>query len=399
MGNPKSILCIASYEKGFDFMKTAKEFGARVFLLTSKSLEHASWPRESIDEVFYMPDVNKVWNSEDMINGVSYLCRKKEIDIIVALDDFDVEKASQLREHLRIPGMGDTTMRYFRDKLAMRARAKELYIKVPDFIHVLNHDKLNKFLDEVEPPFVLKPRMLAGATGITKINNRDEFWDAINSLGDKQSYYLLEKFIPGEIFHVDSIITDKNVKFALAHKYGLPPMEVAHDGRVFTSHTINRDSGDSKKLLEINKEVIEGLGLVKGISHSEFIKSSETGEFYFLETSARVGGANISELVKAASGLNLWSEWVKLELYHHYVLPPVKEDYAAIMLSLAKQKNPDLTSFDDPEIIWKLDKAFHAGLVIASSSFERVQELLNSYTKRFYEEFFTSAPISSKPTD
>ncbi|MDX9923789.1 MAG: ATP-grasp domain-containing protein [Ignavibacteriaceae bacterium] len=399
MGNPKTILCIASYEKGFDFMKTAKEFGARVFLLTSKSLEHASWPRDSIDEVFYMPDVNKVWNSEDMINGVSYLCRKKEIDIIVALDDFDVEKASQLREHLRIPGMGDTTMRYFRDKLAMRARAKELYIKVPDFIHVLNHDKLNKFLDEVEPPFVLKPRMLAGAAGITKINNRDEFWDAINSLGDKQSYYLLEKFIPGEIFHVDSIITDKNVKFALAHKYGLPPMEVAHDGRVFTSHTINRDSGDSKKLLEINKEVIEGLGLVKGISHSEFIKSSETGEFYFLETSARVGGANISELVKAASGLNLWSEWVKLELYHHYVLPPVKEDYAAIMLSLAKQKNPDLTSFDDPEIIWKLDKAFHAGLVIASSSFERVQELLNSYTKRFYEEFFTSAPISSKPTD
>ncbi len=399
MGNPKTILCIASYEKGFDFMKTAKEFGARVFLLTSKSLEHASWPRESIDEVFYMPDVNKVWNSEDMINGVSYLCRKKEIDIIVALDDFDVEKASQLREHLRIPGMGDTTMRYFRDKLAMRARAKELYIKVPDFIHVLNHDKLNKFLDEVEPPFVLKPRMLAGAAGITKINNRDEFWDAINSLGDKQSYYLLEKFIPGEIFHVDSIITDKNVKFALAHKYGLPPMEVAHDGRVFTSHTINRDSDDSKKLLEINKEVIEGLGLVKGISHSEFIKSSETGEFYFLETSARVGGANISELVKAASGLNLWSEWVKLELYHHYVLPPVKEDYAAIMLSLAKQKNPDLTSFDDPEIIWKLDKAFHAGLVIASSSFERVQELLNSYTKRFYDEFFTSAPISSKPTD
>lgn len=267
MGNPKTILCIASYEKGFDFMKTAKEFGARVFLLTSKSLEHASWPRDSIDEVFYMPDVNKVWNSEDMINGVSYLCRKKEIDIIVALDDFDVEKASQLREHLRIPGMGDTTMRYFRDKLAMRARAKELYIKVPDFIHVLNHDKLNKFLDEVEPPFVLKPRMLAGAAGITKINNRDEFWDAINSLGDKQSYYLLEKFIPGEIFHVDSIITDKNVKFALAHKYGLPPMEVAHDGRVFTSHTINRDSGDSKKLLEINKEVIEGLGLVKGISH------------------------------------------------------------------------------------------------------------------------------------
>jgi hypothetical protein len=47
-----TILCISSYEKGHDFMKECKAHGCRVLLLTSKSLENAGWPRESIDEIF-----------------------------------------------------------------------------------------------------------------------------------------------------------------------------------------------------------------------------------------------------------------------------------------------------------------------------------------------------------
>jgi hypothetical protein len=81
----------------------------------------------------------------DVIYGVSFVARKEKIDRMVALDDFDVEKAAALREHLRVPGMGDTTARYFRDKLAMRLRATEMEIPVPEFIHVLNHNELNEF--------------------------------------------------------------------------------------------------------------------------------------------------------------------------------------------------------------------------------------------------------------
>ena len=106
-----TILCISSYEKGFDFMREAKAQGCRVILLTSKSLENADWPRESLDEIFYIPDKNKDWNMQDVIYGVSYLARTENIDRIVALDDFDVERAASLREHLRLGGMGDTTAR------------------------------------------------------------------------------------------------------------------------------------------------------------------------------------------------------------------------------------------------------------------------------------------------
>jgi biotin carboxylase len=49
--------------------------------------------------------------------------------------------------------------------------------------------------------------------------------------------------------------------------------------------------------------------LKHGAAHTEFIKCNEDGKIYFLETSSRVGGAHIAEMVEAASGINLWGEW------------------------------------------------------------------------------------------
>src|SRR5262249_35680016 len=138
-GRPLTILCVSSYEKGQEFIRTCKAIGCHVLLLTVEKLRNANWPFESINEVFTMPEDLPL---EGLIKAVSYPARTQQIDRIVALDEFDMENVSALREHLRIPGMGLTTVRYFRDKLAMRARAREIGILVPEFIHVLNYDNL-----------------------------------------------------------------------------------------------------------------------------------------------------------------------------------------------------------------------------------------------------------------
>src|SRR6266699_2342350 len=204
----KTVLCITSYEKGQEFMRACKRLGSYVILLTVTTLENAHWPHESIDELFYMPDLSKV---DDVIRGISFLARTRIIDRIVALDDYDVWTAANLREYLRIPGMGDTTVRYFRDKLAMRLKAQEHDIPVPDFVHVLHYDKIREYMERVPPPWVLKPRSEASTIGIAKINTPQEFWSRIDTLGDKQSYYLLERYIPGEVYHVDSLTVDREV--------------------------------------------------------------------------------------------------------------------------------------------------------------------------------------------
>lgn len=396
---PLTILCLASYEKGAQFMRECKRQGCRVLLLTSESIAKADWPRESIDGIFLIPDVNKKWKLDDVIKGVSYLARTETIDRIVALDDFDLETAAALREHLRVPGMGETTTRYFRDKLAMRMRASEAGIAVPDFIHVLGYESLRDYMARVPSPWLLKPRFEASATGIKKLNSPDELWNSLEELGDRQSFYILERFVPGDIFHVDSIISEKEIIFAAAHKYGSPPLDVAHDGGIFTTSTVLRDSEDERALLSLNSEVLNAKGLVRGVSHTEFIKGHADGRFYFLETSARVGGANIVELVEAATGINLWAEWAKIEIARGeraYQLPSLRRDYAGLIISLARQKHPDTSAYNEEEIVWRLNKRYHAGLIVRSADHARITRLLNDYTKRFYQDFFAREPLPEK---
>jgi biotin carboxylase len=400
--NPLTILCLASYEKGHNFIRECKRQGCRVLLLTSQSLrETAQWPRESLDDIFYMPDEDNKWNPLHTILAVSHLARTESIDRLVPLDDFDLELAATLREHLRIPGMGETTTRYFRDKLSMRMKAREAGLPVPDFVHVLNDHAVAEFLDRVPAPWVLKPRLMAGAIGIKKIHSANEFWETAELLGDQRSFYLLERFVPGDIFHVDSIIYERDVLFAAASAYGAPPLEVSHTGGIFTTQMLQRGSPTEQALLAENKKVMQGMGMLRGVSHTEFIQASEDGRIYFLETSARVGGAHIADLIEAATGLNMWAEWAKVEVAggkSPYKVSPPRADYAGLLVSLARQESPDTSSYTDPEIVWRMDQKHHVGLIVRSPERDRVRELINSYIGRVKQDFHAALPARDKPT-
>ena len=395
---PLTILCVSSYEKGQEFLRTCKALGCTVLLLTVEKLRHADWPFECIDEVFTMPEELPL---QAILYSVSYLARFHSIDRIVALDEFDMENVSALREHLRILGMGLTTVRYFRDKLAMRARAKEAGIAVPEFVHVLNYRELSEFMARVPAPWLLKPRSQASGIGMKKLHDQAELWPLLEQLGDQQSFYLLEQFVPGSIFHVDSVSSDKSVLLAEAHAYGTPPLDTSHQGGVFTTRTLAREAPETKALVEINRQVLEGLGFLRGVTHAEFLKSHADGKIYFIEVAARVGGAYISDIVEAASGINLWREWARLEVgagKSAYKLPAVRRDYAGIILSLARQENPDTGAYGDPEIVYRVNKYHHAGLIVKSSSAERVEQLLASYAPRFANDFLATQPVPDKPT-
>lgn len=394
---PLTFLCITTYEKGQEFLRECKRQGCRVILLTAEKLRSADWPRESLDETFYLPEEIPI---SDIVKAVTHLARHEKLDRIVALDEFDMETAATLREHLRIPGMGLTTMRYFRDKLAMRMRALDRKIRVPDFVPVVNHGDIQYYLDHVPGPWVLKPRQEASAIGIKKITAAQELWPILDQFGDKQSAFLLEKFVPGDVYHADSVVSENEVVFANVSKYGKPPMNVAHGG-VFTTFSVERGSADDSALRAINRDLIAALGLLRGVAHAEFIRAQADGQFYFLECACRVGGAYINEMVETATGINLWREWARIEIAGEcgsYTLPPAGADYAGVILSLARQENPDTSAYNDPEVHLRIKKHHHAGLVLKSSEPHRIPALLESYARRFADEFMAVQPPRDKPT-
>ena len=393
------ILCIASYEKGQDFLRQCADLGVKPTLLTVDKLRDADWPRDILGELATTP---AELSREQILNTVSWMARGQRFDRVVALDEFDQETAALVREHMRLPGMNLSAANCYRDKLAMRTTARQMGFLVPEFCGIFFYDDLRAYMERVPSPWLLKPRAEASALGIRKIEDQEKLWRTLEDLGDEQSRFLLEQFVPGDIFHVDSIVSESKVVFSVAHQYGRPPMQVMHEGGVFTTRTVDRASDDWKKLTELNAKLAPSLGMVRGVTHGEYIRAHADGRFYFLEIAGRVGGAFISELVETASGINLWREWAKVEVAdlrgEKYVCPEARADYSGSVLCLAKTAEPDTSSFNAPEVVVRLKKHHHAGLIVRSPQAARVAQLLDEYSVAFAEKFMAKMPPPAKPT-
>lgn len=396
----ETILCITSYEKGQDFLRECAENGARTILITVEKLRDADWPREVLAGLYVLPSFDVV---EHVINAVSYLGRTERFARIVALDEFDMELAATLREHLRVPGLGVTATRAVRDKLTMRELTRAAGLAVPEFTGVLNHEVVSTFLHTTDGPWLLKPRTQASAIGIRKVHQPSELWPLLETLGDMQSHHLLERYIPGDVYHVDGIVADGAMKIMEVHRYAQPPFDVMHAGGVFCSRTVQRGGDEESALREETTQLVSAVGLRNGAVHAEFIRAADTGVYYFLEIAARVGGAHIADMVHASAGVNLWREWARLELAlarsATYVPPPLDRAHAGVLISLARQEWPDTSAYDDAEIVWRLRMRHHAGLVVAAPEAARVEQLLDMYLHRFHTDFYTSMPAPDRATN
>jgi biotin carboxylase len=400
---PLNIICLATYFKGADFIRECKAHGCRVVLVTKEKVLREDWPRESLDDLIAVPNDA---GPPLFIDLLAFLARKMKIDRVVALEEFDVVTAALMREHLCLPGLSSSGAKVFRDKLSMAVHSQRAGIDVPDFVPLVNIEEVDEFMQRVPEPWVIKPRSDVSAIGIRKVSEPEEVRRAMHEMNEREnlreraSYYVLARFVAGEVFHVDSVVNDGKVMFAGTNQYGRPPMQVAHQGGAYISRTLERGSADEKTLLAINKKLIRALGLERGATHAEFIKSDVDGKFYFLEIAARVGGAYISDVLDAASGVNLWREWARLEIADGKGpsrITPSRKEYAGIILSLAKQETPDTSNYADEEIIYRVKKKHHAGLIVRSPRLDRVNELLDDYGRRFVEDFVAVAPPPERP--
>jgi hypothetical protein len=402
-----TFLCVSCEYKGVDFLRYCKAEGNKVFLVTAKETEQDPWPRDVIDDIFFMEEVEHgSWNMEHFIAGLAYFMRSNKVDRIVALDDFDVEDVAELREHFRLPGMGQTTARHFRDKLAMRMKAADSGIRVPAFTPLFNDEEIRQFTERVAPPYMVKPRFEAAAKGIRKVHSAEALWQVLFELGEKRHFYLAEQFRPGDIFHVDTLSVDSKgagskAVFTSVAQYLSTPWDVAHGGGIFRSVICEHGGSDEQALTKANDAVLKAFGMRYSASHTEFIKSAEDGQFYFLETASRVGGAHIAEMVECATGINLWGEWARLESAvangTGYKLPSApkgqaKKLYGGIINSLSRHRHPDTSAFNDPEIVWRLERVHHIGFIVVSDKRERVLALLDDYARRIQDDFHAEMP-------
>jgi hypothetical protein len=303
------------------------QLGCRVILLTLDEYRDAGWPLNFIDELHTMPAGMTL---QQITNTVTYLGRSRKFARVVALDRHYMEIAAALREHLRIPGMGVTTARYFSDSLAVRIKASHLGVRAPAFTSVVNYDDLRAYMQDVPAPWRLTPRSESSGGAIQELHDSEQVWRALEDLGDRQSFFFLEQSIAGDHFYVDSITADRVVVFAAVYPYGGAFANSALEGELLQTRSVTYGTMEDERLRRVNTALLSNLRLVRGVTHTEFLRSHETGEFYFVETSAGVADGSIADMMKQTHGLNLWTEWARLEVAamrgERYALPSTRTD-------------------------------------------------------------------------
>ena len=399
------IVCIASFFKGNEFFEECAEQGWLVTLVTCENLLDEAWAWTSLSQVKTVPEDAK---QEDYIRAVTNIAGTQTIEKIVGIDEFDVLTAARAREHLQIEGMSSSYLLRFRDKLRMRKMACKAKMPCPEFIGTFNPEKINHFLENVPAPWVVKPRTEVNAFGIRKCETAEQVWqtlgelDARNTWRDHPSQFLIERFIEGKVFHVDSIVAGGKVLACGVSEYGTTPFQVSHQGGVFTTSIVSYQSKERRELEKLNKQLLKAFEYQRGVAHAEFLRSAATGRFYLLEVAARVGGAYIADVLEQACGFNLWREWAKLEIAmpdKPYKSPKLRREYAGITLCLANQEMPDTSHYKEKEIVYRVGKAKHVGLIFHSEEHERVDELLNLYAEKITQDFLAVVPTKERYDD
>ncbi len=401
----KHIVCIASEFKGNEFLDEAHAAGWHVTLVTRRKLLDEPWLWTAIDESKTVDDDAGVL---DYVRAVTNLFGSQAIDRVVGLDEFDVLTAAMTREHLGLPGMSRSQALRFRDKLTMRNFASDAGIPCPEYVPAFNVVRIGRFLEEVPGPWIVKPRHEVSAFGIRKCETAQEVWDVLSDLDNRNSWrdhpsqFLIERFIEGRVFHVDSVVHKGKVAACGVSEYGTTPFNVSHYGGVFTSSTIAYRSSERKQLETLNRLLLMAFEYESGVSHAEFLQSEADGQFYLLEVACRVGGAYIANVLEHACNFNLWREWAKLETAtpeRLYKLPKLRHDYAGIALALAKVDEPDTSHYSDEAIVYKVKKPKHVGLIFHAPKHRRIIELLNEYSERIKEDFLAVAPVKERYDD
>jgi hypothetical protein len=395
--NQVTVLCLASFFKGAKFLEELARQGCHIVLVTTQEVYNDNWP-SCVNERFCLPKLDVF---EDVRKAVGYLARTRDFIAVLPLDEYVVDVCAALREHFRIPGTGITHSARFRDKLLMRIVAHEAQVPVPAFTGLLPHSKLREFTKNVPPPWILKPRAESGSVKMRKLESADELWSAIEELGDDQSHYLVEKFVPGHILHVDSLVWKGKIVFTAAHRYGKTPFSIWRDGGVFSTRTVEKDDAVYKAVHQMNEDLVKALGLEHGVTHAEFIQAETDNSLYFLEIAARVGGAHIDALVKETRGVDLWVEWAKVELAaatgKTYKVKATQDLQGGLLVCLTRQQLPDLSRYDDPEVTWSHVWDHHLAMVVASKDGKKVDHLLNAYQHRFADDFLAIGVGGDRP--
>ena len=270
-----------------------------------------------------------------------------------------------------LPGMGRTIASRFRDKLAMRMQARTLGIRVPEFTRGVQRPG-GRRLGRPRAAAVGAQAALVGGGDRHQEDRRSRRAVARARRRGRRSGAVPARAVrPGRRLPRRLDRLRRRVVFAVASRYGRPPMEVAHQGGLFVTRRLPDESEDARALLDGEPAAAAGFGLGRGVSHTEFIRGVGRAGDVFSRHRPVSAAPSSSTPSRPRPGSTCGASGRRSRSPGKggvYAVPPHRDGYAGIVLTLARQETPDMSAYTDPEIAMTIRKDHHAGLIVARPS-------------------------------
>ena len=244
------------------------------------------------------------------------------VGIVTDQTDLPVRTIAYVSEKMNLPGIDYFTACLFTDKYKMREKCLEIGVKTLEYELADNIDSAKSFFKNLGKEVIIKPLNNQGSKGVCKVSSLSEL---IKKFSEAEKYargekILIEEFIKGE----DELVIEgvtlngwcENLICGDTHYFNLPDVFSARQ-RIFPSA---KDPVIVDQALDLNKRIITGFGLQRGLTHGEYIISN--GQVYLIEIAARGGGVYISsDIIPLMTGFDSTSFIVDIATKQEVVQP------------------------------------------------------------------------------
>ncbi|MFP7279278.1 ATP-grasp domain-containing protein [Exiguobacterium indicum] len=297
-----------------NFLKHLKNHNMKKILIIEEGYEEVGGvPEGFFDEMYTVADIANYKQIEPI---VSTLIKVHDISAIIATTENIIAVAGQLRSRFGIKGMQRNQAEAVRNKWIMKEMARQHGIQSPVTKIASSVREFEECIHEIGFPLIIKP--IAGWATIKtyKISDMNQFNEFVKDWTSNPQSMLVEEFISGREFHVDSIVSKSNVEFTSVSEYLFNCLDVIENNKPLGSIAYSNHNQQEivEKLEAFNQSIIQALGITNAVCHAEMFVM-DNGEIYFGEIAARIGGiAVIPPIVLNTHGVDLFKAAIDVEL-------------------------------------------------------------------------------------
>lgn len=232
--------------------------------------------------------------------------------VVSAASDIAMPAVARVGEALGLRAASPDAVARCRDKRVMYEAVKAAGLAVPETVWVESFEEARAAVDQVGGlPVVVKPRSAAGGRGVSVVRDAHGLEPALERAKRYGAGGLVQTFVGGHAVGVEAFFWDGEPALQIVMDDQFQPGFVSPVGHSLPSML----SPDVQQ--KICRDVVRfaaALGLGEGPANFDLRFSD--GETVLIEVNPRLGGNSITDLVRAAWGVDLSAAMVRAALGH-----------------------------------------------------------------------------------